>query len=74
MKYDKNHKPTGDAAKEGKLDKGFEITGAVRSGSTTYAHGDEDAFAASKPSAADVAHLTESGALSVPEQKSPSKS
>lgn len=72
-KYDKDHKPTGDAAKAAKLEKDFQITGAIRSGGTVYKAGDEEAYAETKPSVADVSRLSRSGALTGAEKGDGSK-
>ena len=69
MKFNPDHKPTGDAAKSAKLPDGFAITGAIRRGTTVYTAGQEDEYAASKPSQADVDRLAASGAIKVPDAK-----
>lgn len=68
MRYDKDHKPTGDAAKKARLPEGFRIAGAInRPGGKPFVAGDEAAYAATEPSAADVERLTASGALVFPD-------
>ena len=69
-RYDKDHKPTGDAAKKAKLPAGFRIAGAInRPNARPFVAGDEEAYAATEPSVADVDRLTASGALLVPDAK-----
>lgn len=65
-RYDKDHKPTGDAAKAATLPDGFALTRGVFTGARTFGPGDEEGFAATKPSVADVDRLTASGALTMP--------
>ena len=69
MKYDPDHKPTGDAAKEATktdLPEGFTIAKTIQSGRLSYGPGREEKYRASKPSKADVARLVESGAIVLP--------
>ena len=71
-KYDPDHKPTGDAAKQATktdLPDGFTIAKTIQSGRTSFRPGREDAYRDSKPTKADVARLVEAGAISIPEAK-----
>ena len=74
-KYDPDHKPTGDAAKDATktdLPDGFAIAKTIQSGRTSFGPGREEKYRDSKPSKADVTRLVESGAITLPEKSSTS--
>lgn len=74
-KFNKDHKPTGDAAKDATktdLPDGFVIRNSIRRGRTSYGPGKEEAYRDTKPSKADVKRHVDSGAIVLPAEKAES--